>query len=126
MALPVLPRMHDGRTASLVLVKAAGSPANRNERVVLRLWRSNVTLATATAPTWVWVAVVTHQRLRHLLSMVTVVQADADVSQARHVLAQSLGAGYVLRTRQTDGGAGWDGGVLLDRAPSILLLQTKP
>lgn len=126
LALPVLPKMHDGRTASLVLVKAAGSPANRDERVVLRLWRSNVTLDTGTAPAWVWMAMMTRQRLRHLLSMVTFAQVDTNANQARQILAQSLGTGSVLRYRRTDSGAGWDGGVLLDRAPSVSLPQVKP
>ncbi len=125
--------MHDGRTASLVLVKAPGLRADGPGREVLRVWQSNVTLDTGSGKARVWMATATHQRLRHLLSTITVVQSDTDADRPRMALVDSLESGYARRHRPVvddddddDDKVTWDGGVVLARASSIPVVRTKP
>ncbi len=71
-ARPVLPLVHDGRYASLTMIK----PAPDDKRLVLRLWRSNTTLMPGNKI--LWVGSVMQQQQAHAFSLLHYAEISPD------------------------------------------------
>ncbi len=114
-ALPVLPHLEDGHPEALVMVHPVSGAAHE-ERLVLRLWRSDVELkglAHQTVP--VYLGTVIEERVKRLAPIITITRRVSGYDRPRDVLAVAIRtrrlAERVLENRQP----GWDGGVLLGR-----------
>lgn len=88
MALPVLPRVHDGRYEALALIH----PVVRQpgQRLVLRLWPSDAVIQENGQP--VWNGMVTRETLRHPLAWFNLPRDDDDFNRPRAVLSEYLGS----------------------------------
>ncbi len=65
MALPVLPRLHDGRAPGLTLIQPGGGRVPATARWVLRIWEAGTGLVTpGNRPAPLWVGAITRQRFR--------------------------------------------------------------
>lgn len=88
MALPVLPQVHDGRNEALALIRpVVGAPG---QRLVLRLWASDVVIQENVQP--VWNGMVTREILRRPLAWFNLPRDDDDFNRPRAVLSESLGS----------------------------------
>jgi undecaprenyl-diphosphatase len=119
--LPVLPRLHDGRAPALVMVRMDPAGGARQERLVLRLWATDVAVRDGTAVLRpLWVGAVVQQRLRRPLGLVTMAAADTDADRPRDLLATALEGAKRVQRQAPAPGRGWDGQVILapDRDPA--------
>ncbi len=90
--LPVLPQVHQGRHEQLALVK----DLDRERRLVIRLWRSALTLEPGQAPLWIGNAGI--QERAELLSLVGYAVTNEDFHGAFESLQTALSeAGLTLR-----------------------------
>lgn len=119
MALPVLPRVHDGRHEALALIHpVAGEPA---QRLVLRLWPSHAVIQESGRP--VWNGMVTREILRRPLAWFNLPRDDYDFNRPRAVLQRHLAplpSRLVQRgpkVTEENGRVVWDRQVLLAREP---------
>lgn len=116
--LPLLPQVHDGRDEVLQMTYPLSARQGGPRQVVLRLWKSDVSLDPGATP--LWLGSVALQKPGHIV-VLTVPVGDRHYGQAVSVLASSLKtAGLrVAENRrapseiQTD----WNGDVLLIRSP---------
>jgi membrane protein DedA with SNARE-associated domain len=114
--LPVLPRLHDGRTERLRLVHI-----DQGRRLVLRLWSSDVKIEENDAP--LFVGTIEEQQTRGLVRLITLARDTGDYEQPLGQLEQTLGEAFtVKRVRRTNNEirsdnehlwSRWQGGVLL-------------
>jgi len=109
-SLPVLPKLHDGRTPALMLELA--TPGDR-DRIVLRLWDSHVRLTQEDMSQPLWIATVTREDLRQPLGMVSITVTEPDANGPRDVLAAAIPGLRRVRTDAPAGDSTWDGTVLL-------------
>lgn len=108
--LPVLPKLHEGRTPDLMLkLREDGD----RTRLVLRLWDSGFRLRSRAGETTIWVATVTREDLRRPLGMVSLTLTGKDANEPRDLLAQSLPALMRKRKDPPQGDAEWDGILML-------------
>jgi len=119
-SLPILPKLHDGRTPALMLELA--TPGDR-ERIVLRLWDSHVRLTRGEISQPLWIATVTREDLRQPLGMVSITVTEPDANGPREVLAAAIPGLRRVRTDAPAGDATWDGTVLL--APDGISSPTR-
>jgi len=69
LTLPVLPRLHAGRTATLTLVLMEQGRAHANTRWVLRVWKSEFQVtAQDRSPLTLWIGAITQQRIHVALA----------------------------------------------------------
>ncbi len=115
-SLPVLPRLESGRPEALVLIRT-GSDLPAGERLVLRLWRSDVRLSLAGAHAPLWLGGVTAQRVGRAYGLVTTTRDVAVPARTLARLAAALPLARLQRRAAADAGAG--GGVLLAAAPDL-------
>lgn len=115
-SLPVLPKLHEGRTPALML--ELPDPADR-QRFVLRLWDSHVRVRQGGIWQPLWLATVTREDLRRPLGMVNVTVTERDANGPRDRLADKIPA--IRRTRSSipASDAMWDGTVLLFAEPPL-------
>ena len=115
-SLPVLPRLETGRPEALVLVRTgAGLPAG--ERLVLRLWRSDVRLSVAGAHAPLWLGGITAQRVGRAYGLVTTTR---DVPVPERTLARLAAVLPLTRLQpRAASDAGTAVGVLLGAAPDL-------
>jgi undecaprenyl-diphosphatase len=112
-ALPVLPRLNNGRVERLVMVKT-GSPLAADERLVLRMWRSDVVMpSTAPLPIRLWIGTVVIERVTSVLSLGVIASETPDMKTPVHRLAADLTGARIMRRHAVEGYANWDGTVLL-------------
>ncbi len=63
--LPVLPKMHNGRSDEFCLIHVEGEPTSaKTEQLILRLWPADVRLLPGNQP--LWIGYVGQQRIQHL------------------------------------------------------------
>jgi len=108
--LPVLPKLHEGRTPALML--ELPEPGEQH-RIVLRLWDSHVRLRQGNIPQTLWLATVTREELRQPWGIISVALTARDANGPRDRVAHAI---PVLRRTRTDvrpGNAEWDGVVFL-------------
>ena len=115
-SLPVLPRLESGRPEALVLIRT-GSGLPAGERLVLRLWRSDVRLSLAGARAPLWLGGVTAQRVGRAYGMVTTTRDVPVPDPTLRRLAASLPLARLQRRPVPDAGAG--SGVVLGTAPGL-------
>ena len=120
MELPLLPRVHDGRHEALALIHPV--PGQRDQRLVLRLWRTDTMLREAAQP--VWVGMVAQESLIHPLPWFNLPRDGRDFNQPRQTLLDCL-PGVPARLARRSEMPGpvdeqtiiWDKQVLLAREP---------
>ncbi len=112
-ALPVVPRLANGRLPSLTLVMPDKSTSNQS-RFVLRLWTVDLKLTDQTSLP-LWVGSVVEERLDRPLSLVTLTITQPGMNAPRDVLAQEVQSGRLAQRSNANMIASWDGRVLLAR-----------
>lgn len=117
VTIPVLPSFASGRLPDITLVRPLAAPSA--SRLVLRLWATDMQLPDGKP---LQTGSVVEERLRHPLSLITVVSTLPDFNAPRQTLALSL-VGASLKSRTgLDTSPAWDGRVLLGgeatRAPA--------
>jgi membrane protein DedA with SNARE-associated domain/membrane-associated phospholipid phosphatase len=115
-ALPILPRLHNGRVDILRLVRWQA-----DHRWVLRLWPSDI--AIDGYPASLYVGNIELQRRRHLTWLITAALDTGEYSHPQEVLAEALGARYAveaahrsaaeIEANHKHGSFDWQGQVLL-------------
>lgn len=86
--LPVLPKLHNGRSDALCLVHAAIAPTSPHaEQLILRLWPTEVRLQPGEIP--LWIGYVGQQHLQ-LLPFLSVPRCGADFDQPMATLLSDL------------------------------------
>jgi undecaprenyl-diphosphatase len=109
-SLPVLPRLDGGRSEELVMVKA-GVPLSADQRIVLRLWRSDVVLSVDSTSLPLWIGIVVEERIVSVASLVNVAREAPDIDfplDVVHSAVPSMRVKYRFR-----GDRQWSGLVLL-------------
>ena len=109
-ALPVLPKLHEGRTPRLMLRLLEEGDRTR---LVLRLWDSGFRLKSENASPPIWLATVTREDLRQPLGIVSLTLTDKDANAPRDLLARTLPALIRRRADPPQGDAQWDGVLML-------------
>lgn len=109
--LPILPQVHDGRDDVLRLVH----PLPNGGGVVMRLWRSDRILQHPQTP--LWVGTVSTLRAATPLPLITIPLTGGEYDRPLHLLQDSLGALEWKAVQREEADPGWDGRVLLIRAP---------
>ena len=118
-ALPVLRRLNSGRAEGLVMIKT-GAPLSADERLVLRLWRSDVVVSTpGVGMASLWIGTVAEERAESVLSLLTVVEERWDMNAPLHLLAPAIQSTRTIRRPDYIPDAFWDGTVLLGTSPNI-------
>jgi len=114
-SLPVLPHLENGRPEVLVLtLPSAAQPGGA--RLVLRLWRSDVTLGDGAAPdVALLIGTVREEHIERPAWFLTTVRALPGYDRPRDRLAAQLPDHRLAERGPQLRGAGWDGGVLLGR-----------
>lgn len=115
-SLPVLPKLHQGRTPVLML--ELPDPSDR-QRFVLRLWDAHLRVRQGETMKTVWLGTVTREDLSQPLGMISVTLTDRDANYPRDQLTHMIPA--LRRTHSTipAGDADWDGTVLLIEDESL-------
>ncbi len=108
--LPVVPKLHQGRTPHLMLTMREDGDQTR---LVLRLWDSGFRLESTVGETTLWVATVTREDLRQPLGMVSLALTEKDANDPRDLLASTLPTLTRQRIDPPQGDADWDGKLLL-------------
>lgn len=111
--LPVLPKLHDGRSPALMLIRP---DEDRQSRLVLRLWNAHVKLDDDGGA--LWLATVTRERLHRPLGLMTLAITGMDANSPRDALADALPARPGERTDPPEGDSAWDGVLLLGGGPA--------
>lgn len=113
--LPVLPKVHDGRHETLLMIKLAPEV---NRRLVLRLWNADTVLREGGAG--VWVGNVTREHLASPLPLFTVARAEPEVNGLLDSLQGALGDFSSLIVQRPLLGTAlagrWNGEILLVRS----------
>jgi undecaprenyl-diphosphatase len=109
-ALPVLPKLHEGRTPRLMLnlFEEGG-----RTRLVLRLWDSGFRLKSFKGSPPLWLATVTREDLEQPLGIVSLAVTEKDADSPRDVLARTIPALTRKRIDPPQGDAQWDGVLML-------------
>ena len=109
---PVVPLFASGRLPDLTLIQSSVPPGPSVSRLVLRLWATDMELQ-GVEPEPLWTGSIMEERVRHPLSLVTVVSTGTNFNVPRQALARSLGGGSLMSRTGERPNAGWDGRVLL-------------
>jgi undecaprenyl-diphosphatase len=113
-ALPVLPRLDDGRTPVLIRLL----PQPDGSRLVLRLWPTAFAVHDETGATRpVLVGTVAAQAPRRLLKLITLNRMQGSFDAARDALARTLQSGRLVAHDGARPSEGWDGKMLLLETP---------
>ncbi len=100
IALPVLPKFDRGRESRLAFIHR--SPEH-DERVTLRLWRSDFVLPAPVAPHAVplWYGALYREEFKHPLRLLTLYRTRASVAPARMPLAAAGNTDQIRQLRKT-------------------------
>lgn len=112
-ALPVLAHLEDGHRESLVMVHPV-SGVREPERLVLRLWRSDVRvrgLGPKDRP--LYIGTVVEEREVRIAPIITVTHRVPDYDGPRDTLGAALSERRLVERKLETRQRGWDGGVLL-------------
>lgn len=115
-ALPVLPRLHDGRTEALRLVYTDG-----DVRCVLRLWSAGIKLTGGDGP--LFIGTLEPERRRSLAGLITLARDGGGYDEPLDAMMQTLDGAFTVRrvyrtVPKTQAGREpahlqWDGAILL-------------
>jgi membrane protein DedA with SNARE-associated domain/membrane-associated phospholipid phosphatase len=113
-ALPVLPRLDDGRPPALTVIKPLAQAA-RPSRLVLRLWPTIFVVQTDGGAVPLWVGTAVGQELSRPASVFTVARTLPDVNLPRQALAAALPEARTVERADRPPRDEWDGKLLLGR-----------
>jgi undecaprenyl-diphosphatase len=108
--LPVVPKLHQGRTPRLMMTMREDGDRTR---LVLRLWDSGFRLESVTGEAPLWLITVTREDLRQPLGMVSLALTEEDANAPRDLLARNIPALTRKRIDPAPGDAKWDAVLLL-------------
>lgn len=111
-SLPVLPRLDGGRSEGLVLVKT-GSLLFPDERLVIRLWRTDVLLSAGSASLPLWIGTVVAERIKSVASLVTIATEQRNKDFPLRLLHEALPSVQVAHRQRVTDDLDWNGVVLL-------------
>lgn len=114
-SLPVLPRLDGGRSEGLVMVRTGG-PVPTDQRLVLRLWRSDVILSASPTPLPIWHGTVVTERIKPVASLVTVATEGRNMDVPLRILHDALPSARVERRQEVTDDLHWNGVVLLGQS----------
>jgi undecaprenyl-diphosphatase len=115
-ALPVLPRLDDGRAPALIRLL----PQPDGSRLVLRLWPTALAVRDETGATRpVLAGTVAAQAPRRLLKLITLNRMQGTFDAARDELARTLNVGRLVARDGPLPSEGWDGKMLLLETPGL-------
>lgn len=119
LALPVLPQLHDGRRASLTLVRAITDDDPLGARLVLRLWSPGVGVETCDGSLeTLWVGNAVTQRFSRPFAQLTFGRATGEANSPREAVAAALPSARLAQRSDLMAESTWDGKVLLARDPA--------
>jgi hypothetical protein len=119
--LPVLPHLQDGRPEALVMIKT-GTPLDRRERIVLRVWPSGIMATQGVRLLPLWIGAVTIERVEPVSFLFTLAVGEERVMPAVEALHAALPGATLVHRGDLAGYRGWNGAVLLGEAlPSAAL-----
>jgi undecaprenyl-diphosphatase len=130
-SLPVLPRLDRGHSEGLVMTRTAGS-LPEDQRLVLRVWRSDVTLSAGATSLPLWIGTIVAERIDRVMWLATVAREEPDMNTALSAVHNALPWAPVERRPDIISYSQWNGFVLLgsivDHQPasSSLLRRGKP
>jgi undecaprenyl-diphosphatase len=114
-SLPVLPRLDGGRAEALVMVKTGGS-VPLDQRLVLRLWRSDVVLSAGYASLRLWIGTVVTERIKPIASLVTIATGQRNIDFPLRLLHDALPSVQVGQRPEVTDDVRWNGVVLLGQS----------
>jgi undecaprenyl-diphosphatase len=114
-SLPVLPRLDGGRAEALVMVKTGGS-VPLDQRLVLRLWRSDVILSAGSASLPLWIGTVVTERIKSVASLVTIATGQRNMDFPLRLLHDALASVQVGHRPEVTDDVRWNGVVLLGQS----------
>ncbi|MCF8038914.1 MAG: phosphatase PAP2 family protein, partial [Desulfohalobiaceae bacterium] len=91
--LPVLPRLHDGRTERLCLVHP-----DQDRRLVLRLWPTDVSLAAQDTP--LLVGIIAEQRRWSIAGLITMARDEGGYDRPLNLLEKTLSQEFTVKRVQ--------------------------
>ena len=109
-ALPVLPKLHEGRAPRLM--RTLPEEGGRT-RLVLRLWDSGYRLKSDNGSPPIWLATVTREDLSQPLGFVSLALTETDANAPRELLAHAIPSLTRKRTDPPRGDSQWDGVLML-------------
>lgn len=111
--LPVLPRLHDGQSESLVLIRQGYGKNHKTEQLILRLWPTALRLKKSELP--IWNGTVASQQLKKL-PLISIARLSNDYNQAQEALKINLAKQELYLSRcqihNKEKEANWNGDVL--------------
>jgi len=113
--LPVVTRLASGRLPALTLVHDDAA-APKEARLVLRLWPTEIGLASPTQ-TPIWIGSVVEEQLARHLSLFTSATTSSAINANRHALVSEFPDGKLVARSDGAESPDWDGRALLLRAP---------
>jgi LssY C-terminus len=114
VSLPVLPQLNGGYSESLVLIRTGGSiPVN--QRLVLRVWRSDVMLSAGRTSLPLWLGTVTFEQIRTVASLVALATRVPGRSSFLKVLSKALPSAQMAQRKASPRESPLQGFVLLGR-----------
>ncbi len=114
--LPVLPKLHNGRSDELCLIHAGGEPTSaKMEQLILRLWPANVRLLPSNQP--LWIGYVGQQRIQRL-PFLSIARSGIEYDKPMAALRSALWMETAVEQRQRnpseqENRSYWDGQVML-------------
>ena len=113
-ALPVLPKLHDGRPPALALIRVGDGLPSGGSRLVLRFWESGVQLMTEFEPQHsLWIGEAVAEAISRPMGLFSITRTLSEFNAPLSVFRDSLEPDlFVMRSRETTT-AGWDGQVIL-------------
>jgi membrane protein DedA with SNARE-associated domain/membrane-associated phospholipid phosphatase len=100
--LPVLPQLNGGRSENLTMVRTGG-PVPDDQRLVLRLWRSDVSLSDGPHVLPLWIGTVVTERVTHIASLLTIAKDEENLRTSLRVLHDALPSAHLERRKSMAG-----------------------
>jgi membrane protein DedA with SNARE-associated domain/membrane-associated phospholipid phosphatase len=114
-SLPVLPRLNSGLSEKLIMI-TTGDAIPANQRLVLRLWRSNVILMDGTRSLPLWIGTVTSERIAGVTSLVAPPTNAQTISPPLQSVSAAFPSARMAQRHELTMDLPWKGFVLLGGA----------
>lgn len=125
-SLPVLPRLESGRAEGLVMLRTGGRIPN-GDRLVFRLWRSNVLIPSpGGSMARLWIGTVVAEHVGRLFSLLNVPDDTGNLNTPLHRLAAAIPDGRIVQRPNTVPTPFWNGETLLGSSPVLHAAAPEP
>lgn len=111
-SLPVLPRLDNGRSEGLIMVRTGG-PLPSGQRVVLRVWRSDTILSVGSTSLPLWIGTAVTERVVRVASFATFLREGKNMGASLRLLHDALPQAQVKHRPELASNSHWTGVVLL-------------